>query len=355
MFKPTSVNTTYSTIIEKEQTIPPNIFITYYALAKMKQYVDQSDKEIGWLGYVDKTDDGYVISDVFLIEQEVTSVTTELKEDALNKHASELIKNGQFDKLEKVKCWGHSHVNMGVTPSGTDDNTFEEYYKNCEFFIRIVANKKGEMRVDIAETKRKIIFYNVKFIPLIPDEVNEKKKTFENLQNKMNEIQKEIDDFDKTYLKQFEKDTKEEIEKNVKTASTYKNNTNTTYGNYRYNYNYNDSDYNFINDYLYNDYEYNQTKDDDNKYQYYNPHSDAALYGCVPIFINTKEEDYQYISDILDFNEIYETALIGSAKDAKGTLKSRPEFKGYNDENWEDLVDACTMHMEEYAGGYEII
>ena len=57
------------------------------AYDKMRLYVDLCEDEIGWLGYVEKLPDeaGYVITDVFLVDQEVHSTTTELSPDAIVK------------------------------------------------------------------------------------------------------------------------------------------------------------------------------------------------------------------------------------------------------------------------------
>ena len=51
-----------------------------------------------------------------------------------------------MDVWNNMKCWGHSHVNMGVFASGQDDtqmNVFKD--AGHDFFIRVIANKKGEM------------------------------------------------------------------------------------------------------------------------------------------------------------------------------------------------------------------
>lgn len=136
MFTSSEKQTYVTQILHEEDKIPPTVFITYEALAKMKQYVDQSDGEIGWLAYVENEEETqtYIVTDTVLFEQEVTAVTTDLDEDGLMKYANELIEQGRTDELSKVKCWGHSHVNMGVTPSGTDDSTFKEYYTSCDYF-----------------------------------------------------------------------------------------------------------------------------------------------------------------------------------------------------------------------------
>lgn len=338
MFKPAVTSTTYSVILDKEEATPPKVYITYHALAKMKQYIDQFDKEIGWLGYVDKTEDGYIVSDVFLIGQKVTSVTTELDEDALSEHANKLIREGKLDELQKVKCWGHSHVNMNVTPSGTDDSTFEEYYNNCEFFIRIIGNKKGEMRVDIAEPKRRLKFFNIQFIPLIPQEVSDKKKELDEALAKVQKLNKEIEQYADSFSKSYADSIKKEIELNVKpevpVTRTYNKWGTNKYKNYSSYY-----------DSYYDDYGYYSNTND---YRYYYNNSDAATAGVIIIYKGTPKEQEAFVTDVLTFNEIYNIYANDTYSVAKKENSSLEEFVNYDRKDWELLVDACTFIVEEF-------
>ena len=154
----------------------PIISIDTLALIKMNEYVDQCSSEIAWLGIVDKSeydikdkDDiiipmvEYCISDVFLVGQEVTGVKAEIDETALVDMGTKLIQSGQTELFNKIKLWGHSHVNMGVFASSTDDETFEEFYKNSDFFIRIIANKKDDISVDLMDCEKGVKFMNLRW------------------------------------------------------------------------------------------------------------------------------------------------------------------------------------------------
>ena len=127
----------------------PRIFATPVALYKMRYYIDNTDKEIGWLGYVTKlSDTQYLIEDVFLLKQKVHSATTEIDAEALAKLATDLIKQGEkgMALYNKIRMWGHSHVNMSTGASGQDDNQMNEF-ATSDFYIRLIGNKRGEWNV----------------------------------------------------------------------------------------------------------------------------------------------------------------------------------------------------------------
>ena len=118
------------------------------ALIKQWQYVHQSDGEIGWVGLarVNKEDELLIhVDDVFLVEQTVTTATTDLDPKAL----IELGKSLSSEQREQLCFWGHSHVTMDVSPSSTDDKTMETLFSNCPWAIRAILNKAGKMRTDL--------------------------------------------------------------------------------------------------------------------------------------------------------------------------------------------------------------
>lgn len=352
MFSNNEEKTYVAQILPEENYIPPEVNIAYPALAKMKQYVEQSNEEIGWLAYVEKDEESgaYTVTNTVLFEQEVTAVTTDLDEDGLMSYANELIQQGRIEELSKVRCWGHSHVNMSVTPSGTDEATFEEYYKNCDFFIRIIANKKGELRLDIAEPKRGVKFTNVKWGVLYPKDMlkleEERDKKFEEL----DEIETKINEFDKTYLKQFEDSVKNEIKDKVK-SKTYKKVT--PIGSYSRGYNW-DSYY----DYGYYDDDYNNAGFGHSSYL--NKETEKELeeelniydYCTATIYKNTDKEDVKFVDEIFTQKEIDEIVNDGLNR-MKKRYKWDKRFAGYKENDWEDLYDAVSDYYIEV--GTEVI
>lgn len=141
----------------------PKVSIAHEALVKMYEYVKQCSDEIGWLGTVVEKDGGYLIEDTFLFEQEVHATTTEIKPEGLQKFAEELLAqpNG-METWNNMRMWGHSHVNMGTTPSGQDDSQMVEFENiGHDFFIRLIANKKGSLRIDFFNYKLGITYLDM--------------------------------------------------------------------------------------------------------------------------------------------------------------------------------------------------
>lgn len=162
MFNKSEGKTTVLAIFDQDKV--PHILITPLAMAKMEAYVSQCDKEISWLGFVEKTGDTtYTIEDVCLVEQDVTAATANLCEKALSAFGTKLVQEGRIDLFNKVRMWGHSHVNMGVFASGTDADTFADFYENCEYFIRLICNKKGEVSIDVMDCDANLQYNNVKW------------------------------------------------------------------------------------------------------------------------------------------------------------------------------------------------
>ena len=138
----------------------PNIYINIDALNKMKEYVRQSSLEIGWLGTCEKEGNSYFITDVFLFKQEVHATTTEITTEGLNDFAMDILQDPNGVEIwNNMKVWGHSHVNMSTSPSGQDDKQIEVFAENADdFFIRIIANKQNDFRIDLYDFLTGVIY-----------------------------------------------------------------------------------------------------------------------------------------------------------------------------------------------------
>lgn len=121
------------------------LFVLPEARSKMEMYCDLSEGEIGWLALVDKTPNGFLITDCILLKQEVNGTTTEIDPSAL----IELWNSIPEAQQSKIKMWGHSHVNMSPTPSGQDDSQMNYFKDGNPWFIRLITNKKREYHIDI--------------------------------------------------------------------------------------------------------------------------------------------------------------------------------------------------------------
>lgn len=131
----------------------PTVYITPLAKHKMDMYTAISSDEIGWLGTAERLPNGdYLIIDTLLFEQQVHATTCEIKPEGLQKVAIELMQTEEGrEALGKLKVWGHSHVEMTVSPSGQDNDQLQVFKDGNPWFIRIITNKKGDMGVTIMD------------------------------------------------------------------------------------------------------------------------------------------------------------------------------------------------------------
>lgn len=143
----------------------PVIKISPKALGKMQSLVKWSNVEVGWLGVVERFNRTYTIKDIYLFEQEVNSVTCEITPESLALFAEDLLQypNG-MEIFNNIRMWGHSHVNMSIEPSHQDETQFEELAKNSsDYFIRIIANKRGELSVDLIDEEVGMTYLNLEW------------------------------------------------------------------------------------------------------------------------------------------------------------------------------------------------
>ena len=113
------------------------------SLTKMFGYVQATTEEVSGVGIVEKIDGLLVVTQVYLLEQECSSVTTEIDSDALGRLMLELVRQG---KEANLKLWWHSHGSMDTFWSKTDDNTAKVISK-ANWSFRAVLNRDGKIKI----------------------------------------------------------------------------------------------------------------------------------------------------------------------------------------------------------------
>lgn len=143
--------------------VNPTILFTPQALLKMNLITELATTEAGWFGFVTQLDlTTYLVDDVWLGQQQAHGAECEIDKNAILDMATQLMQEPDGEqKLNRLRLWGHSHVNMGVTPSATDNDTFKGYYNDVEdFFVMLIMNKSGSIRCDLALPPQNIIVCN---------------------------------------------------------------------------------------------------------------------------------------------------------------------------------------------------
>lgn len=136
------------------------IVVRPIAYLKMVRLIMDFSTEVGWHGlcHRDENDPAtFIIEDVMVYPQQVTGTTIKTDE-ARHLEWYDSFPDEQFNQ---IRFHGHSHVNMGVFSSGTDDDLQrdlvgmlrqpEDFYlffimnKRLETFVRLYDNKYGVM------------------------------------------------------------------------------------------------------------------------------------------------------------------------------------------------------------------
>ena len=143
--------------IKREATV----FFTELAWLKMQTLIREFDKEVAWHGIAKRGDDAekdeYYITDILVYPQEVTGATVNTDQEKyqmwLMGHDDEVFNN--------IRMQGHSHVNMGTTPSSVDTSLYDRILDQLDddmFYIFMIYNKKGEKTIKIYDLAKNVLF-----------------------------------------------------------------------------------------------------------------------------------------------------------------------------------------------------
>lgn len=152
------VNYSKSFVNSKEEA---TLTFTETAWLKMQSLVREFNNEVAWHGIAcrgdDETQHDYFIDDILVYPQEVTGTTVNTDQVQYQTWLMSL----EDDVFNGLRMQGHSHVNMGVTPSGVDNTLYEKILGELpedDFYIFLIWNKKNEHTVKIYDLKKNLLF-----------------------------------------------------------------------------------------------------------------------------------------------------------------------------------------------------
>lgn len=159
-----------ATLNVAEQSLPKaRILFKDNAYLKTMLYVRDTGTEIAWHGTVTRAEnDTYIVHDVFLYPQILSSATVNTDQEAYNNWITEL----PDDVFNKMRLQGHSHVNFGASPSGVDRTYYNDILKvlnKQDFYIFMIINKSGSMYFEIYDLAKNIIYENKDIIVELTD------------------------------------------------------------------------------------------------------------------------------------------------------------------------------------------
>ena len=134
------------------------IHMTLLAYVKMSKLVATSDKEIAWHGHVTKEGNVMTINDIYVYPQVVTSATVDAHEEQYGGWMISTFK----EELNHIRMQGHSHVNMGVSPSSTDTTYYKDLLSQIDdFYIFLIINKKGEVHTRVYDKINNVLYTEI--------------------------------------------------------------------------------------------------------------------------------------------------------------------------------------------------
>ena len=142
----------------KYENATATVWLTIEAYKKIVALVTEFPDEVGWHGTVSRPcDNEFIIEDIFVYPQVVTGSTVNTDQEAYTNWLYAL----DDDTFTSVRMQGHSHVNMGVSPSGVDDKHRQQILDQLEpdmYYIFMVWNKSLSMHTLIYDMERNVLY-----------------------------------------------------------------------------------------------------------------------------------------------------------------------------------------------------
>lgn len=179
--------TDINTAVDATNLTHPTVYISTTAYLKMLLYIRDTNVEIAWHGTVERNQEQnwYHIKDVFLYPQIIRAATVDTDQEKYQ----EWLQNIEDDEVfNNIRFQGHSHVNMGVSPSSTDLNMYNNFLQilpKNDYYIFMIMNKLGAITCFIYDLAKNLIYetadINIKILApktqdLIKDIESEKTK-----------------------------------------------------------------------------------------------------------------------------------------------------------------------------------
>lgn len=136
-----------------------HVYISEIAWLKMWTLISEFDKEVAWHGtaFRGENEGEYIIKDILVYPQEVTGATVTTDQQKYEKWLQEL----DDDTFNNLCFQGHSHVDMGVTPSSVDNHLYDGILQQLDsdrFYIFMIWNKRRQHMVKIYDYRDNVLY-----------------------------------------------------------------------------------------------------------------------------------------------------------------------------------------------------
>lgn len=140
------------------------------AYIKMLSLLKHFDSEVAWHGTVEREgEDKFIITDIVVYPQEVTGATVNTDQEEYQKWTMTL----DDDYFNAMRMQGHSHVNMGTTPSSVDTNHQQQILaqlKGNDYYIFMIFNKRLEHTIKIYDYANNVMYEDKDVVVSVADE-----------------------------------------------------------------------------------------------------------------------------------------------------------------------------------------
>lgn len=134
------------------------LWLTPVAYSKTVALVTAFSDEVAWHGLaVKKADREFILEDILVYPQEVTGSTVSTDQERYSKWLYEF----DDDHFNRIRMQGHSHVNMGVSPSTVDNEHRDKLLDQLEedmFYIFMIWNKSLKTHTLIYDMENNILY-----------------------------------------------------------------------------------------------------------------------------------------------------------------------------------------------------
>ena len=130
----------------------PVVYITPQAKQKLDLYIKCCKQEISGFGTVERYERSFLITDVFIFNQECSTSNSDMSSEDVSKYLVEAVNEGIDPST--IKLFWHSHADGGVFWSGVDNDCIDQL--STSWLLSIVGNHSGQylVRLDLYEFAR---------------------------------------------------------------------------------------------------------------------------------------------------------------------------------------------------------
>jgi hypothetical protein len=126
----------------------PRLTFAPLAWLKLQYFCHAGDTEIGGFG-ISAEDDLLYVEEFVTVRQRVTPVTVRFEDEAVADFFDGCVDRG-LPAERFARIWCHTHPAASVTPSHTDEETFERGFGRCNWAVMFILGRTGNTYARLA-------------------------------------------------------------------------------------------------------------------------------------------------------------------------------------------------------------